>query len=257
VIAAAGLDVLGFFGGHALGIGLSWMIVPPLVVALIAVIGVVDRKALADPAHLLVLMLVAVLAMPLIGFAKPRSFLYLAPVMAAVQVLYIDRIGRRSTAVVLLLTAMIVAPAVAAIANIAATTHPFKRNAVAPFAEIIATIDANADGKALVVSTDPVLAWVLSHERARPDRCVSIFFSNRACLADPGSYRTIVVVSGHHRWSGNAAFTGRFAANLETLIAGRRKVASVPEGFDADAPLKTRLTGTPLDTAILTVDIYR
>jgi len=35
------------------------------------------------------------------------------------------------------------------------------------------------------------------------------------------------------------------------------KLTSVSAGYDADAELKTRLTGVPLDPAILTVDFYR
>jgi hypothetical protein len=47
--------------------------------------------------------------------------------------------------------------------------------------------------------------------------------------------------------------------NFQTLVgySGRTKRASMPVGHDADAALKTRLTGVPLDPAILTVDFYR
>jgi hypothetical protein len=48
-----------------------------------------------------------------------------------------------------------------------------------------------------------------------------------------------------------------FQALVADVTAGRTKRASVPAGHDADAALKTRLTGVPLDPAILTVDFYR
>jgi hypothetical protein len=48
-----------------------------------------------------------------------------------------------------------------------------------------------------------------------------------------------------------------FQAFVGELTAGRTKGASMPAGHDADAALKTRLTGVPLEPAILTVDFYR
>jgi hypothetical protein len=49
----------------------------------------------------------------------------------------------------------------------------------------------------------------------------------------------------------------QFKAFVDETTAGRTKLASLPAGHDADAALKTRLTGVPLDAAILTVDFYR
>jgi len=253
---AVGLDVLGFFGGHALGLGQAWIVLPAILVSLAAAFGVVDRKQRADPAHLFLIMLIAVAPLPLFGFGKPRSFLYLAPMLAAVQVLYLDRLAQRRVAAALIAMALLVAPAVAAIANIQGTTHPFKREAVVPYDELVAAIDANAEGRVLVVSSDPALAWILTHQRARPERCVSYFFGNPVCFADTGGYGTIVIVGGHQARAANVTVghrTGRIAA----LVAGRRKVATVPVGHDADAALKSRLTGTPLTAALLTLDIYR
>jgi len=256
VVTAAGLDVLGFFGGHSLGLGQAWIVLPAILVSVVAAIGVVDRKQRADPAHLFLIMLIAVAPLPLVGFGKPRSFLYLAPVLAAVQVLYLSRLAQRRVEAGLIAMALLVAPAAAAIANIQGITRPFKREAVVPYDQLIAAIDANAEGRVLVVSSDPALAWILTHQRARPERCVSYFFGNPACFADTGGYGTIVIVSGHHSGAANVAAEHR-AARAAALVADRRKVATVPVGYDADAALKTRLTGTPLTAALLTVDIYR
>jgi hypothetical protein len=49
----------------------------------------------------------------------------------------------------------------------------------------------------------------------------------------------------------------RFRTLVGDLTADRIKRASMPAGHDADAALKTRLTGVPLDPVILTVDFYR
>ena len=126
-----------------------------------------------------------------------------------------------------------------------------------PDDQILGAIDANADGRMLIVSTDPVLARMLTRERARPERCASYFLEARGCLGDTAGYQTVIVVSGHNNCSGNVALMRRFAEGLETLIGERQKVATMPIGYDADAALKSRLTGPPLSAAILTFDVYR
>jgi hypothetical protein len=65
------------------------------------------------------------------------------------------------------------------------------------------------------------------------------------------------VIFGHTDRSNNIALMENFQALVGNLTAGRTKRASMPAGHDADAALKTRLTGVPLDPAILTVDFYR
>jgi len=57
--------------------------------------------------------------------------------------------------------------------------------------------------------------------------------------------------------TGLVAFMRRFAETTARLIAGRQKVATMPAGRDGDAAFKTWLTGVPLGTAILTLDLYR
>jgi hypothetical protein len=51
--------------------------------------------------------------------------------------------------------------------------------------------------------------------------------------------------------------TRRFKELIARVTSGRTKLASAAFGYDADAALKTRLTGVPLDLNILTVDYYR
>jgi hypothetical protein len=49
----------------------------------------------------------------------------------------------------------------------------------------------------------------------------------------------------------------QFQMIVGDITAGRARLASMPVGHDADAALKTRLTGVTLDPAILTVDFYQ
>jgi hypothetical protein len=193
--------------------------------------------------------------MALAGFATPRSFLYLTPVIAAPITMFFDRQLReghvqRAIAVVVIT----LATSVSAIANLISGTHPFKRNSVIPYQAIFDFIDRNADGSALVVSTDPVVPWVL---RGAEDRCAGYFFEVTHCLQSDRRYDSIFVISGHHDRSADQEITGQFNQLIANATARRKKLASVPIGRDEDASLKSRLTGVPLEESILTVDYYR
>jgi hypothetical protein len=201
-------------------------------------------------------MLSAPILMALAGFATPRSFLYLIPVVAGLITMYFDRQLRqgnvRSAISIVVFT---VAVSVSAIANLISTTHPYKRNSVIPYQAIFDFIDQNANGRALVLSTDPVVPWVL--RAASESRCAGYFFDVRRCLQSGRRYDSIFVVFGHNDRSGDIALMEDFQILVGEVTAGRAKRASVPFGHDADAALKTRLTGVALDPAILTVDFYR
>jgi hypothetical protein len=146
------------------------------------------------------------------------------------------------------------ATSVAAIANLISGAHPFKRNSVVPYQAIFDFIDHNAHGSALVISTDPVVPWVL---RGAEDRCAGYFFDVRRCLHSGRRYDSIFVVFGHHDRSDDNALMSQFQMIVGDITAGRTRLASMPVGHDADAALKTRLTGVTLDPAILTVDFYQ
>ena len=88
-------DVLGFFGGDALGIGQAWIIAPLVVVFVIAVASEVERQKPGKPVHLPLLMLSVPVLMALAGFTAPRSFLFLIPVVAALITLFFDRLLRQ------------------------------------------------------------------------------------------------------------------------------------------------------------------
>ena len=255
VIRSVLTDALGFFGGDALGVSQAWIVLPVVIVFVLAAIGQVDRQKPGKPVHLLLLMLSAPAVMALAGFATPRSFLYLTPVIAALITMFFDRQLRqghirRAIAV----AAITLTTSVAAIANLISGTHPFKRNSVVPYQAIFDFIDHNTNGSALVISTDPVIPWVL---RKVEDRCAGYFFDVRRCLQSGRRYDSIFVVFGHNDRSDDDALMDRFRTLVGDLTADRIKRASMPAGHDADAALKTRLTGVPLDPVILTVDFYR
>ena len=257
ILRSALTDGLGFFGGAALGPSQAWIVVPVGVIAALVAFAAIDRKRPEQPAHLLLLMLGAAALTIVPGFDKPRSFLYLAPAVTLLLTLFIDgqvresRFGR-----VLVVAALLLAGSVAAIANIAHNPHPFKRAAVIPYQSILDFIDSNGTGRVLVVSTDPVVAWLLN-QRRNGERCTGFFLRARACLDAGQHYDSIFTVHGQSDKSGNAAVMGRFSALSDAATAGRHKVATLAAGRDEDAALKSRLTGVGLDKTLLTVDFYR
>jgi hypothetical protein len=256
-IRAITTDVLGFFGGCALGIGQAWIIVPAVVISVVAMFSQIDRRQLADPVHLLLLMLAATTVLVLPGFATPRSFLYLAPMLTAVLVLFLDRQRARNARVAVALVSLILAASIGAIANINNGTHPFKRNSVIPYQSIIDFIQGNEKGSVLVVSTDIVIPWVLRHQHERDGSCVSYFFDAHDCFAAERRYDSIFFIVGHSDRSADANFMRKFNSTLDTVTSGRRKAATIHFGVDEDAEIKSRLTGVQLDKYILTVDLYQ
>jgi hypothetical protein len=254
---AVATNILGFFGGDALGVSQAWVILPVASITAVALVREIDRKTPANPIHLLLLMLAAMVLMILPGFGKPRSFLYLAPVLAAVLIFLLDQVAARNAGRAALLTSLILIASVGTIANIDHGTRPFKRNAAVPFGDILDFIRTNEEGKTLIVSSDPVVVWELRRQSGLSDRCVSRFLAEASCFAADRHYDSIFVVFGQSNMSRNAAAIQRFQAKLNDATAGKRKVATIHSGLDKDAEIKSRLVNLPLDKFILTIDLYR
>jgi hypothetical protein len=257
-LRVAATNALGFFGGDAVGIGYAWILVPIIAIAAFAIVSAIDRECPANPTHLLLLMLGALPIMTFADFVSPRSFLYLAPVFVTILILFLNRQGiDRGTGRAMLMAVLVFVPSIGVIANINQGNRPFKRNAVIPFQQVIDFIKANGTGNTLVMSTDPVLAWLLQHDRAQPKFCASYFMRARRCFSLGRIYDSIFIVSGHSSRSRDEEFMRTYQAEVMHLIAGKRKMSSMPVGLDKDAALKEWLTNTRLDKYILTVDHYQ
>jgi hypothetical protein len=157
IIPSVLTNLLGFFGGDALGVSQACIVIPIIVVFALAAVSEIDRQKPGKPVHFLLLLLSAPTLMALAGFATPRSFLYLTPVTAALITMFFDRQMRqgyvqRAIAVVVIT----LATSAAAIANLISGTHPFKRNSVVPYQAIFDFIDRNA--KAARLSFRPILS---------------------------------------------------------------------------------------------------
>ena len=256
VVRSALTDILGFFGGHALGVSQAWIVVPTVVVFAISAVSAIDRREPGKPVHLLLLMLIGPVLMALAGFIQPRSFLYLVPSVAVLLTLFFDRQARKGHAAGMLAAVVLpLATSISAIANINSGTHPFKRNSVIPYQSIFEFIDSNAKGNSLVVSTDPIVPWVL--RTADDGLCAGYFFAVSRCLVSGHRYNSIFIIFGHNANSGDERVMTEFKELIADITAGRSKAATLPAGRDQDAPLKSWLTGIPLEKDILTVDYYR
>jgi hypothetical protein len=255
-LRAIATDLLGFFGGDSLGVSQAWAILPALAITVFAVFAVADRKRAADPMHLLLLNLAAMVPMMLTGFGKPRSFLYLAPVLATILTLYLDKRATKPIALSAI-ASLVLLPSIGAIANVNHGSSPFKRNAVIPYQQILDFIRLNARGTVLVVSTDPVVVWSLQHEDDASNGCISLFLQNRDCFAPGRHYDTIFSILGHSNLSANRSVMQNLRLALAAATAGKQRVAEMNAGLDNEAAIKSRLTGVPLDREILSIDVYR
>jgi hypothetical protein len=257
ILQAIPVDALGFFGGDALGVSQSWIVVPAVIISALAFAAAIDRREPQKPAHFLLLIIAATVLLALAGFAKPRSFLYLAPMVAALLTCFFAALASKGKGGrALLFVSLMLATSVSAIANVNFGTHPFKRNSSIPYQAILDFIHGNGTGRTLVVSTDPVIPWMLEHGGGS-DLCAGYFFQSRRCLVPGQGFDSIFIVSGHNDKSANAAVMRKFNRLIGEVTAGRSKVATLHAGVDQDAALKTRLTGVPLDDFVLKVEYYR
>jgi hypothetical protein len=250
---AAAADVLGVFGGNTVGVGEAWLIVPAVAIAVFAVAAQIDWRRPANPIHLPLLLLGGAAPAVLTGFSESRSFLYLAPVVAAVVTVFLAR-GASGKTVLLACSAIV--PGLVAIGAPQLGDHPFKRTLAVPYGDIIDFVESNKAGDTLLLSTDPIVPWELGRH-TDPGLCVSYFFDQRACFDPARSYGSVLILSGYSNRSANQPAMQRFAARVAEMTAGREKIAELRVGHDEDAALKTWLTGVPLDRFILTVDLYR
>jgi len=109
----------------------------------------------------------------------------------------------------------------------------------------------------LMVSTAPVVVWVLRHQDAASKNCISRFLENKECFDPDRHYDTVFAITGHSNLSDNPSIIRNLNSALARMTAAKQKVAELNAGFDRDAAIKSRLTGVPLDPAILSIAVYR
>ena len=245
---------LGFFGGNSLGLGQAWAAVPAMLVFAAAAWTLADRRNPAEPVNLLLLLFVPPLAMAGLGFAKPRSFLYLAPVLSTVLTLYVDLLlARGKASLALAMSALVLCSAIGTVATLGGNDRPFKRNIAIPYDELTSFVGLNATTPVLVVTNDAVANYVLRRALLAPGDCVILAKGRRRwpCPVDPALYHTVVAI--YAPTYGEAKPAGEPWDSLER----RTPAAILRLGRDLDALLKSRLSGRPVPEFLLEVRLYR
>ncbi len=224
-ITAAAMTAIGFLGGHSLGIVQSIALVPlGAFAAFVLARGLGDRQT-----RVLAFQFAALVAMVALGFAKPRSFAYLA---LALSVLFAHHFLARRTARTALVAVALVT-AFGALANLRGNDTPFKRNTVVPFEEIRAFVAANTGAGDVVILSDPVAYWNL---RNSGPACVSLYLLNADCA--PGTARRLVLIEGH---SAPGEPRAAYLDARSALVAKRRELARAYFGVDEEFALKRRM----------------
>jgi hypothetical protein len=131
------------------------------------------------------------------------------------------------------------------------SSHPFKRNLEIPFSEVLGYISAERRGRTLLVTNEPVTGYLA---RSIVDCAIGAGWRRQgSCqVSDLGSFDT-VIIGGDHNFS-----RARRLVALEGRVSETMRYANAREfGFDADAGVKTRLTGADLSSFLLRLTVYR
>jgi hypothetical protein len=284
-LTAVAENILGFFGGNAIGVGQIWAVLPAALITLVAGILLIDRRSRSAPVHLFLLMLCAPIVMTMGGFSEPRVFIYLAPIAVALQIQFLRR---QDANLVLICGAALLVATLGTTANLYHTPAPFKRESSIPHNSVIDFVKLNEKGSTLVVTTDEVLADALSQD-PNTVRCTSFFFENNACFNAGRHYDTVFMIYGYSAVSDvhqNIYFTGgsgpvdkarslpnavtdgigsqpdkmaqaaQAARQLAEWLGDSKPISKAHFGEDADAALKSRLTHTSLDSYLLTAEFF-
>jgi hypothetical protein len=250
--------VVGFFGGYAFGIGLVWVLLPIVALTGLALFQLVQRFGETDPVERLALVTFGLTAPWAVYWNNAYCFIYAALLLTYVILKAISRTRIPMIKVAVLSTFLLTNGAV--IGNLWGGDHPFQRVYPGPYRDMAEAISRNFLRGDMVISTDPNLLPLLD---ARVD-CVRVFpytdmvrigpdcpFKNKdGGRGDQGPGR-VLLFEGHDRSEGS--WWDNVVADA---TSGRRLVASIPYKYDADAELKTRLSGVPLDPFVFSIRIF-
>lgn len=249
---------LGFFGGFTLGVSQSWLALMEM-----AASGYLAtrawRLAKSDTRLRRICLLIIVTAglvaiLPIFGLDIVRSFVFLAPMIMCVACIGLSESLESSPVLTgcALSAMLIVSLTVVGSGHLSRT--PFKRNLAIPFYEVARFVRANGRRNAAVVTSDPVIAYLL---RKTPRLCVATFVSQDwtrlpKCLTSR-SEDSVIVITRQARGESNP----KWRRVVSRLTSGKSIVAAAGFGVDEDARLKSWLTGVRLPRTLMMARIYR
>ena len=249
-IQSTGLVALGVFGGYGLGLTPSVIVVPFALLALLALFGALQgfrRPSIGDVLGLSLLILILCAFLTVAGFGKPRSYLFAVPFLLTTIVLGgFSLPWHRSHALVTLACALVVTAASLWLLN--GNDRPFKRNLHVSDAAVLAAVrqQAPAVGDAIILSSEPGLAWQLRRE----GYCVLAPSLAGGCTRQTA--QVIIVIDD----GTDTARTG-FESATSGMTREHRLVHQQLFGSDEDAPTKQFLSSRRVPKWLVSVAVYR
>ena len=241
IVVSASMTAIGVFGGNSLGVVQSAVTLPMGLLSIYIL-----YRGVRDPVtRPLALNFAALFVLLAIGFAKPRSFSYLALTLSVM--LAYRWIVNADPKLRYLIGVIGLATPLAVVANIKWNETPYKRNAVLPVEEIARFARYNSGPGDVIVVSDPVLYWDLHGEVSA---CVTHYLTNPACDID--SARKLIVIDGYGIGSEDR---DAWLSKKDAALATRREVAAVFFGVDHEAGLKRRII-PGMDDYLLKASIY-
>lgn len=260
VIQPWGVNLLGFFGGYSLGISQSWIVLLflPLMVFLLLPGGSEDSSRLRRLRRVGLFLICLFFGLSFLGFAKPRSFLLLAPIFSGLWLVGTMTLIRKQRETLLILAGVLfVVLPISVAANLKSNQTPFKRTLGIPYDHLFAFIERNAQGKTLVVSSDyPVLTH---YQLFHPGLLDTVHTeSSRLFEEKLKAYQTIILVESFSHQVTNWYFKSQDWSRFRKAIEdGREEKAMMEFGLDKDAEMKRRMTGESLGEGILIVRLFK
>ena len=144
---------------------------------------------------------------------------------------------------------------IAVAGNLQHSRHPFKRQVMVPFDEVIEFVHANESGTTADLTSDVTVDFLLAGER---QLCVMRFevwdgqWATLQCSLAP-HLDTIIVIKGYPL----DEQTPQWKNMVTRMLSGKTYVAEAAFGIDDDAELKRWLTRKPLSRTILSGSVYR
>jgi hypothetical protein len=250
---------LGFFGGATLGASQAWLVVLAVAATIfLGYLAISSTRADSEASRFCTLLAVSAIfpaMFTLIGFSEPRGYLFLAPMMVALTAVGLARaISIRPQSVAVAYVALLVV-AISVAANLRSSVTPFKRNAVIPYRDVLSFVSSNAQGPTTLLTMDAVTGYSLA---GVPQLCIEEFevyrsgWLDSSCVPDPAT-QTVIIVKGDPLDEDEPHWRDK----TEAFIGNRKLIAQAHFGYDADASLKSRLTGRHLAPSLLDAEIYR
>jgi hypothetical protein len=255
---------VGLVGGHSIGLGNAWTVVPLLSLyagMLLTFLSTFRRNDRIENLALCVIM--GALPLAASGHSNAYSYFQVAIMLPVLLVRYFNKLRSRGSKMWVI--AIVCLANISAVANLQHSSHPFRRSYPAPYGEIVAAIDHNFTPRSVLLTTDENIITALG-----PNVDCVFFFD---MLARGGPQCPITTANGMERPPDAAKilildgrenliqyYTTAKGLNWPHLkaefIGPRRVTASVPYGIDSDAALKSRLTGTSLSRSEFMLYIY-